>query len=348
MKNKISLPYDLDGKRPIFLVEERPNPSTDYFVLPAVSYNDAHLVRCGFADIPAPADLQNAVVVFVRYVPKSWAKLVETYRPNLAALVFFMDDDVLDTDASAGMPWRYRLKLARLAAWRSAWLRRQSAELWVSTTYLQKKYQTWLPKLVLPSPIDTLPNVCRVFYHGSASHNAEIRWLLPVMDQALRRDERIAFEIVGGHDVYRLYRGLPRVTVVHPMKWPAYQHFLDMGDRHIGLAPLLDLPFNQARSYTKFFDITRGGAVGIYSPNNALAEVVEDGVDGLIVALDEDAWVTAILKLVQDESFRKTLQYNASQKSVALARTAQKSYKLCTSNFDASVPYPHGGGCRRS
>jgi glycosyltransferase involved in cell wall biosynthesis len=326
MKNKITLPHDRYGKRLIFLVEERPNPSTDYFVLPAVSSIGAHLVRCGFADIPAAADIQNAVVVFVRYVPKSWVKLIEANRPNLAALVFFMDDDVLDTDASTGMPWRYRFKLAHLAAWRSSWLRQQDAELWVSTPYLQKKYVAWQPKLVLPSPVEFPSNVCRVFYHGSASHNAEIRWLLPVVEQALRSEERMAFEIVGGLDVYRLYRGLPRVTVVHPMKWPAYQHFLAMGDRHIGLAPLLDLPFNQARSYTKFFDFTRCGAVGIYSPNNALAEVVEDGVDGLIVALDQEAWVTAILKLVQEESLRQTLQYNARQKSVALANKAQGSY----------------------
>jgi len=310
----------------IYIVEEQPNPSSDYFMLPAVSSTGVHLVRCGFADIPAPADLENAVVVFVRYVPTGWAKLIEAYRPNLAGLVFFMDDDVLDINASVGMPWRYRFKLARLAAWRSTWLRQQGADLWVSTPYLQKKYLAWQPKLVLPSPVEAPSNVRRVFYHGSASHNAEIRWLLPVLEEALRREERLAFEIIGGRDVYRLYRGLPRVNVVHPLKWQAYQHFLSMGERHIGLAPLLDLPFNQARSYTKFFDFIRCNAVGIYSPNNALAEVVEHEVDGLIVALDQEAWVTAILKLVHDESLRQTLQYNARQKSVALANIAQGSY----------------------
>lgn len=70
-------------------------------MLPAVSFTGVHLVRCGFVDIPAPADLQNAVVIFVRYVPKLWAKLIEANRPNLAALAFFMDDDVLDADFTA-------------------------------------------------------------------------------------------------------------------------------------------------------------------------------------------------------------------------------------------------------
>lgn len=312
--------------RVVYLVEEQANPSTDYFVLPAVSSAGLRTVRCGFAELPATADLVGAMVVFVRYVPPAWARLVEAVRPRLSALAFFMDDDVLDVGASAGMPWRYRFKLARLSAWRSGWLRQQNVELWVSTPYLQQKYAEWHPKLVLPSPVATPPDVRRVFYHGSASHDAEIRWLRPVMEEVLRRDERIAFEIVGGQDVYRLYRGLPRVNVVHPMKWTAYQHFISMQGRHIGLAPLLDLPFNQARSYTKFFDFTRCDSVGIYSPNSACAEVVRHGVEGLIVPLGQEAWVTAILNLAEDEPLWQSLLRNAELKLVKLDNMAQRGY----------------------
>lgn len=310
----------------VYLVEEQPNPSTDFFVLPAVMASGCRVRRCGFADLPAPADLEEAMVVFVRYVPLAWIKLVEAVRPRLSALAFFMDDDVLDVEASAGTPWRYRFKLARLAAWRSGWLRRQNAELWVSTPYLQQKYAGWHPKLVLPFPVATPLDVRRVFYHGSASHDAEIRWLRPIMEEALRREERLAFEIVGGRDVYRLYRSLPRVNVVHPMKWAAYQHFLSMQGRHIGLAPLLDLPFNQARSYTKFFDFTCCGAVGIYSTNGACAEVVKHGVDGLVVELEQEAWVTAILDIARDESLRQSLLGNAELNSAELVNMAQRGY----------------------
>lgn len=310
----------------VYLVEEQPNPSTDFFVLPAVMANGGQVKRCGFADLPAPADLEGAAVVFVRYVPPAWAKLVEAVRSRLHALVFFMDDDVLDAAASAGMPWRYRFKLVRLAAWRSGWLRRQGAELWVSTPYLQQKYAGWHPRLVLPSPVASPENLCRVFYHGSASHDAEIRWLRPVMEEVLRREERLVFEIIGGRDVYCLYRGLPRVNVVHPMKWPAYQAFLSRPGRHIGLAPLLDLPFNRARSYTKFFDFTRCGAVGIYSPDGACAEVVSHEADGLIVALEHEAWVTAILGLARDEPSRQSMLHKAEVKSAGLSNLAQQGY----------------------
>ena len=309
----------VDATCVVYLVEEQRNPSTDCFVLPAVSAKEPRVVRCGFHDLPAVAELEGAVVVFVRYVPPAWARLITKARARLRCLVFFMDDDVLDLNASIGMPWRYRFKLARLAAWRSQWLRRQKAELWVSTPYLRQKYADWRPRLVLPSPAPGPSGICRVFYHGSASHGAEIRWLRPVLEEVLRLDERLVFELVGGQDVYRLFRGIPRVMVVHPMKWPTYQAFLEMPGRHIGLAPLLDLPFNRARSYTKFFDITRCGAVGIYSPNSACAEVVSHGSDGLVVALEERAWVEAILHLARNEPLRRTLLGKAVLKLADLA-----------------------------
>ena len=312
--------------RVVYLVEERTNPSSDCFVLPAISAFGRQVVRCGFTDVPAAADLNGAIVVFVRYVPPAWMKLVEAVRPRFRDLVFFMDDDVLDVRASADTPWHYRLKLARLAAGRLRWLRRQRAELWVSTPYLRQKYAKWQPRLVLPSPATDTTNLRRIFYHGTASHDSEKRWLRPIVAEAVRRDERLAFEIVGGQGVNRLYRGLPRVSVVHQMTWSAYQAFVAMPGRHVGLAPLLDSPFNRARSYTKFFDITRCGAVGIYSPNSACAEVMRHGVDGLVIDLDEEAWVEGILSLVQDEPLRRGLLRNARARLDELRDTAQRGY----------------------
>ena len=320
------LPQTGLGGGVLYLVEEQPNPSTDYYILPAVMNTGLRVVQCGFRDLPAPAELDGAVVVFVRYVPATWAKLVEAVRPRLRALIFFMDDDVLDVHASVGMPWHYRLKLARLSAWKAGWLRRQGTELWVSVPFLLEKYAEWNPRLVLPSPVSPPSDVRRVFYHGSATHLAEVRWLRPVMEEVLRKDERISFTIVGGRNVFRLYRGIPRVTTVHPMKWPAYQHFLAKEGRHIGLAPLLDLPFNQARSYTKFFDFTRCGAVGVYSPGGECAGVVSHGVSGLVVKLDQEAWVNAILDLARNEPLRQSLLRNAELASAELAGRAQQSY----------------------
>ena len=311
--------------RTVYLVEEQLNPSTDFFILPSLQASGYTIQRCRFTDVPTAPSLIGSIVIFVRYIPPVWAKLIKRMRPKLHTLIFFMDDDVLDWSSSRGMPWHYRHKLARLSASRKTWLQQQKAKLWVSTQYLQDKYATWQPVLVLPMPVQPPPTALRVFYHGSASHGEEIRWLQPIITEVLQRDDNLVFEIIGGQPVNKLYKKLSRVNVIHPMKWTSYQALMAMQPRHIGLNPLHDLPFNQARSYTKFFDITRCKAVGIYSPNSACAEIISHEKDGLIVELDQEAWVSAILQLAHDAQLRAKLLVNAEAKMSALAIEAQRN-----------------------
>ncbi|MDQ9172258.1 hypothetical protein Q8A64_17750 [Oxalobacteraceae bacterium R-40] len=240
-----------------------------------------------------------------------------------------MDDDVLDTAASKGTPLRYRFKLACLGAGRKSWLLRQKAKIWVSTPYLLEKYSAWSAKLVPPSPVSGQPS-CTVFYHGSATHDAEIRWLRPIVEEVLKLDERCSFEIVGGMDVYRLYHGLARVRVVHPMKWAAFQKFLALPGRTVGLVPVLDTRFNKARSYTKFFDITRSGAAGIYTRGSIFGSIVNHEVDGLLQENDPEQWIESILDLLADAGLREKMVRNAKRRAEELRLSAQESYTcLC-------------------
>jgi len=315
----------------VVVVEERDNPSSAYFLLPALARLSCPVIRRGFADLPHPAELDGAMVVLARYVPPGWMRLVAEARPRLARLVFFMDDDLFDTAASRGTPLHYRFKLWRLAARRRDWLLAQKAEFWVSTPALMDKYAAWGPRLILPAPLpDAAPgpeaDIRRIFYHGTASHNPDIRWLFPVMAEVLGKNPRLALEIVGKRAVAALYKPLPRVTVVHPMPWPAYRIFAAAPGRHVGLAPQLDSAFNAARSYTKFCDITRSGAVGVYAAGSACAGVVEHEKDGLVVPMRPDAWVAAITRLAADDGLRTAMLRNARDKLAELSRRAAASH----------------------
>lgn len=332
------------GPRRAVVVEECDNPSTSFFILPALAALPCPVIRRRFADLPAPGELDGALVVLVRYAPTDWVRLIEKTRHRLAGLVFFMDDDVLDTAASRGTPAHYRFKLWRLAARRRAWLAAQKVRLWVSSPHLLEKYAAWNPRLVLPVDLPTSgpppetsggTDVRRVFYHGTGSHNPDIRWLRPVIGSLLAARERIHFEIVGGRAVANLYKRLPRVTVVHPMPWPAYRPFASLAGRHVGLAPQLDSPFNAARSHTKFFDITRSGAVGVYAPGSACAAVVENGVDGLVVPMDPGAWVEAVARLAFDDALRSAMLENARSKARELTRLARQGHERL---FEAKEP----------
>jgi len=309
----------------IYVVEERENPSTNYFVLPAVRAIGKPVHWFRFDELPsAPVD---ALVIFVRYVPEAWRKWVEDNGSDLTSVVLFMDDDVLDWKAAAGMPWHYRWKLWRLSGSQRDWLRGQGAALWVSTPYLQEKYADWPVSLVLPSAPDAEPDgVTRIFYHGSASHRTEIDWLAEIMQPVMAAEPLVRFELVGDRAVHRAWRRFPGVTVIHPMNWPAYRAFCGLQGRHVGLAPLLKGNFNCARSYTKFFDITRCGAVGVYSRHPAFMGAVRDGLDGCLVDNQAGVWAETVLMLVRDGELRARMHASALGRMAALSSEAQAGY----------------------
>lgn len=313
----------------VWLIEEQPNPTTDYYLLPAFASLGWTPVRFKHSDAVPDRVPEGQTIVFVRYIPAGWIALLGRLRLENFQPILFMDDDVLDISASKGLPLRYRVKLARLSASRTPWMKRSNVKVWVSTAFLAEKYRAWNPKIILPSPVSA-QDACTIFYHGSATHEAEIRWLRPIVEEVLKRVDHASFEIVGGPSVQRLYRGLSRVTVVRPMKWPAYQRFLASSSRAIGLAPVLDTQFNKARSYTKFFDITRAGAAGIYSRGSIFDAVVQDRVDGLLQDNDPQEWASSIFTLLDDAELRSRLLSGAERRMAELHKSALESYAyLC-------------------
>ncbi len=151
------------GRR-IYLVEERPSATTDFFLMPMVASinaswtagQSASAQRCGFDEVPQLSALDGAVVILVRYLPAAWIRNLSHPDLHLRRLVLFIDDDLLDPMAWGGLPWRYRWKLFWLSVRRWGWLTRRlergQAELWVGSVALQRKYARYRPRLIRPRP----------------------------------------------------------------------------------------------------------------------------------------------------------------------------------------------------
>ncbi len=296
----------------ILIVHQAPNPSTEFFIRPFLVESPAAVDYYRFDELPAPFELSGAEVVFVRYVPPAWKAFLK--RHPAQRVVFFMDDDLFDWRAFRGMPWHYQRKLFRLAWRHQRWLKEVRAELWVSSPWLAQKYAAWNPSVLEPDNPHGLvagftdPAMKTIFYHGSASHRGELEWLVPVVEQVLGAREDVCFEVIGDRKVRDRFAHLPGVQVVHPMSWPAYKTFIQRPGRTIGLAPLLDTPFNAARAPTKFFDITAAGAVGIYADSPVYRRLVEHGKNGLLLPMDSPGgWVEAVLDLLDDCEKRRAL-----------------------------------------
>ncbi|WP_428243103.1 glycosyltransferase family 1 protein [Gynuella sp.] len=299
-----------DGDR-FFIVEERPNPSTDLYLLPKLFAHGIDPIKTSFDNLPTPKQITGASIILVRYISKKWKTFITQHRALIKDVILFMDDDLFDVAGSHSIPLRYRWKIVRLTASRQGWLRAMDAKLWLSTPHLLNKYADWQPEHVYPRAIARKREVIQVFYHGSASHQREIHWLYEIIKAVLLENPALSFEIIGGQNVYKLYRDLPRTTILHPMPWQTYKTLLCQPGRQIGLAPLMDIPFNHARSYTKFFDITQTGAVGIYAKDSQYAEVIEDHQNGILLDMDKDAWIEAILELAGMPEQREAMHQQA-------------------------------------
>jgi glycosyltransferase involved in cell wall biosynthesis len=294
-------------------------PTTDLYLRRRLEERFGGKVRYVDTRRSAPKEVtlgDHSLIVIVRHAPRRWLRWIADQRPRLSGVAFLMDDDIPAVLRAPELPLGYALK----TAWRYARTRRLLGEVcsdvWVSTTELARRYAGSSPRLVEPEYVPSTASGDKplvYFYHGSWAHRREIKWLVPVVDQVQQLVPDAWFEIMGTDRVRRLFRGIPRVRVVHPMPWKDYLAYAGTVRYPVGLAPCFDSDFNRARSHSKLFDITRLGAAGIYSQVTPYAEKVAHGQTGLLCENEVDPWVAAIIRLLKDRELSDSLYLKARQ-----------------------------------
>lgn len=308
-------------------------PTTDMYLrprfcapgLPPVQFIDISSTGPEAMSLDAP-NAGGTFVVICRYVTATWLRRLREASAQLAGVAFFADDDLPAALSDSSLPADYRRKIMRLYGRHVAKLSAVASELWISTEMLAAKYAAFGAKLVTPVFVgrpDANQRPIRYFYHGSAAHAREIDWLIDVVAEIQRRNRNMVFEIIGDWSVRRLFRGIERIVVVHPMTWPDYLAYAATAPQDIGLAPLLSSAVNAARSPCKFFDIARFGAAGIYSDTSPYSGFIRDGTDGLLLPDRKELWVEAVLALADDSQHRSTLAGAALDRCHESARAVQ-------------------------
>jgi hypothetical protein len=304
----------------LLILEQGRNPTTDYYLRPRLPVPEQlpTTVADLSADpksVPIPA---GTFVVIVRYLNRPWARYLLAHRNRLSGTAYLMDDDLPAALQARDLPLRYRWKIQRLFLSQRGALSTICDRIWVANSYLAEKYPqsgaTVLPALPLAEGWgETTP--LTYFYYGSASHGREQSWLVDVVRSVQAEAQKLTFVTIGGGGVRKLFAGIPRVLVLHPMPWPSYVEALPAIRHAIGLAPLLEGPFNRSRSYTKFLDFSRLGAAGIYSNTAPYAGFVRDGVDGFLLENQPDAWRRVIIELARAPGLRRTIVENARSRA---------------------------------
>jgi hypothetical protein len=315
----------------VVILAHSPNASVTYLLEPhllALGRSAKTILTSSRPPSRIPVSACDTVVI-ARYLPIEWLAVLRRFRAEGGQVIYFMDDDLMDTAVLKDLPSSYSRKIKASATRRRRQIEDIASEFWVASAYLAEKYAEWRPKILTPRPApnnasETPPTL--LCYHGTASHQAELHWLVPLIESLQSRNETIQFEVFGDHTINRMFRGIPRVSIVHPMSWPNYLAYSQLSTRDIALAPLLPQPFNAGRGPTKFFDFTRLGAVGLYSDAPPYQGFIRDGIDGFLLANDPEVWIGRILALAADPGLRASLLTAARERvnSLAVAKEAVK------------------------
>jgi glycosyltransferase involved in cell wall biosynthesis len=245
---------------------------------------------------------KNTIAIINRYAGIGALWWLYRQRHQLAKVAYFIDDDMPNAYRASELSWWYGIKTT-LKFQISWWMiSRMGGELWCSTNALANRFPDLetqiIPPVCLPIVNSNVEESPVYFYHGTWAHRHEIAWLVPIVREIQKRFPSHVFEIIGNRKVKKMFADIPRVRVISGMSWETYLQYSGKVHYQVGLAPCFNTPFNQARSYTKLFDITRVGAVGVYSNPGPYQDAIADGHRGILVENNTQDWIEAISKLL--------------------------------------------------
>ncbi|MGP9677093.1 glycosyltransferase family 1 protein [Halomonas sp. AOP27-A1-41] len=255
----------------------------------------------------------GANLLLCRSLPPGWLRWVERHRSAFGYIAYLIDDDIAAAANDPMLPAAYRQRMRRIAHLQPRLLMLSDEVVACSEKLAQRFYaqhgnvSVLTPPLIAPLPtrehFTLSPSAqapWKIGFHGTRAHLTDLLHITPALwaIQQGRLDTQLEL-MLGKHTPSQL-AGLPRVQTPDPLPWQAFRHYQANCRLHIGVAPLLETPFNQGKSFIKFLDIAAMGGVGIYSNRYPYTEIVRHGENGLLVEDSPAAWQAALQQLVNN------------------------------------------------
>lgn len=163
----------------------------------------------------------------------------------------------------------------------------------------------WLPTEETGSPDGNL----RIFWQGGATHAEDWLECADAVDQVMREMPNVILMILGAlppivGQMARQPHWKNRVQYLSFGKVETYYEMIHHVRADVGIAPLEDTTFNQAKSPIKWLEYTLIGMPTVASDVSPYLEVIENGKTGRLVA-GVDEWTEAILSYLKDAEERK-------------------------------------------
>lgn len=257
------------------------------------------------------------VVFFTRYGRADGVNIMRDCHVRGIPVVYHIDDNLLDLPASLGPEIVARQGAAAVA--RRTMLE-QCDLIYASTKVLADVLKGYFPhkpmfqgiyasmvEVKVPTADPNAP--LTIGYMGSKGHKEDLALVVPALGTLMEQRPQLRFVTFGTIEMPReLLRFGERVQ--HHTVQKGYHGFLQtLADLKwsIGLAPLVDEPFNRCKAPTKFIEYTGCGIPVVASDVLPYAEAILPGTGVLV----EDDWQVSISNLLDDSELRATLVTSA-------------------------------------
>ena len=262
-------------------------------------------------------------IILVRYVSlQNIFKLIALKRQS-TNIILLLDDNLLDLNICSELPLIYKLKIFFKIYCYQFLFKLFITEIWVTNKKLGYKVQKKilnnnnikikLLDLSYPQP-HPKKIIYRIAYLGTSSHTLELKWLKPLFKKIQSERNDCLIEIYVDKKWRKFFRDIPRLKMIYPTDWETF--YIDTLKRKVDIVvnPIISSKFNSFRSPTKFFDITRLGAVGLYSNLEPFNKFINNNHDGILLKNNIEDWSKEIFYLLDNKKERKRLFSNALKK----------------------------------
>ncbi|MDQ2763168.1 MAG: glycosyltransferase [Pseudomonadota bacterium] len=170
----------------------------------------------------------------------------------------------------------------------------------------------------------------RILCMGTTTHQHDFALLQPALLRLKAEyGDRIVIDVVGMTSGDDLPRGLNRISPP-ASAWRSYPGFVQWLTSatppwHIGLAPLLNTPFNLCKSPIKAMDYAALGLVVLASDIPVYRGSLADGPAGQLVPNSPAAWYAALTWLLRNRDLRQTIAGRAREAFLAHASLATQA-----------------------
>lgn len=155
------------------------------------------------------------------------------------------------------------------------------------------------------------------YFSGSITHNSDFDLVKSALIKVMDDHENVTLMIGGELDMSSEFARYGSRVVTFPFcDWRRLPKHIATCD--INIAPLEDTLFNRAKSENKWIESALVKVPTVASNVGAFAKMIQDGETGILCDNTEDAWYSALVKLVESSEARSAI--------------GQRAYRFCSEN----------------